>query len=227
MGALCRPHRSNMTYAIPAHVSVAVCEGRPIFLDLKANRYFALSEGLGKAFLDGLNDESWLTDLSVAEALVRQGVLCRACESRPRPVPQIPRPTQSLLDAPLPPSGGLNHLRALATYVMARAELRIIPFEATIRRLHRRKQKQTTVSNTPVGEVVAAHSRLGRIVTVANRCLPRSIALMDILASRGVHPTFVIGVRLPFAAHCWVQTDDYLISDQALTVSDYTPILVV
>ncbi|BBF82629.1 hypothetical protein EM6_3270 (plasmid) [Asticcacaulis excentricus] len=42
-----------------------------------------------------------------------------------------------------------------------------------------------------------------------------------------MHPTFVIGVRLPFAAHCWVQTDDYLISDQALTVSDYTPILVV
>ena len=62
----------------------------------------------------------------------------------------------------------------------------------------------------------------------ANRCLPRSIALANCLASHGVTAQVVLAVKLaPFAAHCWTQLGDTVLNDTPEEVARYTPILVV
>lgn len=62
--------------------------------------------------------------------------------------------------------------------------------------------------------------------TAADRCLPRSLALVDLLARRGWRAHAVLGVRQgPFAAHCWVQAGRMVLNDTPEAVACFTPIL--
>lgn len=217
-----------MTYAVPPHICVAVCQGRPIFLDLRAGRYFAIPNALSRAFLEVIEGGGGATrETPELDSMVKLGVLNITSQAASSPLPIVARPSDSLQSQLQKRPSLLAHVAATAAYINARAELKLRPFAAIIRRLQIRKAAAVARGATPATETLAAHSRLGRLVSVADQCLPRSIALMDHLARAGVHPQFVIGVRMPFAAHCWVQTDEYLISDHCLTVSDYTPILVI
>ncbi len=59
----------------------------------------------------------------------------------------------------------------------------------------------------------------------ANRCLSRSIALVQRLAQLGCAAHLVMAVRAaPFAAHSWVQVDDIVLNDTPEEVSRYSPI---
>jgi len=54
-----------------------------------------------------------------------------------------------------------------------------------------------------------------------------AIALDDILLRRGLAATLVFGVRLtPFAAHCWLQTAETILTGTAAEARNFTPILV-
>lgn len=56
-------------------------------------------------------------------------------------------------------------------------------------------------------------------------CLFDSLALMRFMLDRGVAPTLVLGVRTaPFAAHCWVEMNDALVSDMSDHCASFTPI---
>jgi hypothetical protein len=64
-------------------------------------------------------------------------------------------------------------------------------------------------------------------VTNQNPCLFDAIALGEFLAAYGVFPTWVFGVRVnPFAAHCWLQEGDVVLTDTPDNVGEFTPILV-
>jgi hypothetical protein len=61
-----------------------------------------------------------------------------------------------------------------------------------------------------------------------NECLFDSLALLEFLARYDIHPDWIFGVQTrPFAAHCWVQSDDVVFNDTVENVSVYTPIMVV
>src|SRR3546814_13620749 len=48
----------------------------------------------------------------------------------------------------------------------------------------------------------------------ADQCLARSIAFRMLAFRLGFAPTLVLGVKLdPFAAHCWVQSEDCVAND--------------
>lgn len=65
-------------------------------------------------------------------------------------------------------------------------------------------------------------------LTTHDRCLNDSLTLIHFLASQGLFPQWVIGVRVhPFGAHSWVQHGDVVLNDLPERVRRYQPILVV
>ena len=54
----------------------------------------------------------------------------------------------------------------------------------------------------------------------------RGIAIRRVLAGKGCDARLVIGVTLPFAAHCWVQLGSAVLTDPLDVVLPYTPILI-
>ena len=66
------------------------------------------------------------------------------------------------------------------------------------------------------------------LIPVPTRCLIDALALDHILLSRRVAATLVFGVRLePFAAHCWLQSPETVLTGTSAEARNYTPILVV
>lgn len=69
------------------------------------------------------------------------------------------------------------------------------------------------------------HARLIR--SAANRCLPRSLAILLRCASQGIRAHAVIGVTAdPFQAHCWAQHGTIVLGDRIDNVTRFTPLLV-
>jgi hypothetical protein len=62
-------------------------------------------------------------------------------------------------------------------------------------------------------------------VPIQRSCVPDSLALMRLLWRKGLDADLYFGVRLdPFAAHCWVQAEDYLLSDPLANVLSFSPV---
>lgn len=69
------------------------------------------------------------------------------------------------------------------------------------------------------------HARLIR--SAANRCVPRSLAIILRCASQGIRAHAVIGVTAdPFQAHCWAQHGAIVLGDTIDNVRRFTPLLV-
>jgi hypothetical protein len=59
-------------------------------------------------------------------------------------------------------------------------------------------------------------------------CLYDSLALVEFLARRGVHPLWVFAVQAqPFGAHCWVQTERLLLNEGTEYAGQFTPIMAI
>jgi len=64
-------------------------------------------------------------------------------------------------------------------------------------------------------------------VPLAPLCLPDTIAFLRFAARRGCFPRLVFGVEAwPFAAHCWAQADDIVLTDALHHARSFSPILV-
>lgn len=69
------------------------------------------------------------------------------------------------------------------------------------------------------------HARLIR--SAANRCVPRSLAILLRCASQGIRAHAVVGVTAdPFQAHCWAQHGTIVLGDRIDNVKRFTPLLV-
>lgn len=73
--------------------------------------------------------------------------------------------------------------------------------------------------------VAAAFARASRFRDTTDQCLVRGLAMRAVLARRGLGVDLVIGVMLPFAAHCWIQAGEVLLSDPLDRVRNFTPLL--
>jgi len=75
--------------------------------------------------------------------------------------------------------------------------------------------------------VAAAFHRVKRYLSETDQCLIRSVAMARLLARRRQRIHVIIGVTLPFAAHCWTQAGATVLSDDIDQVRAYTPLLAV
>lgn len=112
----------------------------------------------------------------------------------------------------------------------ALAALRRIGLDSPVEQLTTLQRSATGDGGDPVAvkQASAVFARMLPWLPVRNQCLHRSALLAAFLARRGLAAEWVFGVRTwPFRAHCWLQTGDVCLNDDAERLRSYTPIYVV
>ncbi|MBY8823320.1 lasso peptide biosynthesis B2 protein [Sphingomonas colocasiae] len=214
-------------------LSFCVAENRAIFLDLARDRYFALRADEERAFLDfamagGTTDGADICPSLarlVSAGLLVEGDLEGGGAGGIVPVIAEPvcRDFVGRDDAVLS-----RRAVALALVCQLRAGLAVRgrPLGALVRRV-RGVPLRGGGERVPFGNIVAAHRRADLWFSVHDRCLAKSVALFRALRRNGTDARLVFGVSArPFAAHCWVQLGDRVLSCPLDQARLFTPILV-
>ena len=239
-------HHGKQHFRLASHVRGCYCNGQVILLDLRRNKYI----GVGGPHLHALaaQVEGWpqvpMSEgvpatshfFSVAAThLVSEGLVTH---SRPghRADRTIEPATASLADT------GSDALARIGTrrywsFFRSAAEagismrFRSLQFMANAVATRREKHERNSVESSSLEAIargVAAYETLRPFVfTARDKCLQDSLALIGFLASAGLFPHWVIGVKTrPFGAHSWVQFGPTVLNDHHDHVRQFVPILV-
>jgi len=122
---------------------------------------------------------------------------------------------------------------AASLWLQRRLERRLdmMPFRQLL--LETRSVVEAKVRNAREADANGLHQILrdfeyARLIrSAANRCVPRSLAILLRCASQGIRAHAVIGVTAdPFQAHCWAQHGPIVLGDSVDNVKRFTPLLV-
>lgn len=197
-------------------ISCALVDGRPVFMDANYDSYFMLEPDEEAAFLAKVSGK--LRDASLEAASVL-GV------DQPISIASCPQPRTSILV-----QRGADGRPSVYDVLLG---WRLV---ASARRSIRRKPMVDLLAGIERGSAAGRASRASqraavrfaaarRFVPIPRNCLTDSIALLLWLARRGQGAALVFGVKLnPFAAHCWVQSDQLLLNDRVEHVERFTPV---
>lgn len=220
-----------MGFRLRSGLSFCLAQGKPIFLDTVADRYFTLTAGSERSFVGLVNDEPRQVSEDDLSGLTRSGIIEAAGDDlRPLACPLPPVAHGTMLDTPQSSFDPLQFTAAAAELARVTAILKRGRFHALIEDLRRRKASlsRSERSRASALRVASAFARTAFWSSPHDRCLPHSIAVARRLISMGCHPELVIAVQVqPFRAHCWVQFQDQLVNDRRDTVEAFIPILIV
>ncbi|MGE5562079.1 MAG: lasso peptide biosynthesis B2 protein, partial [Bacillota bacterium] len=208
------------------------CQGRAVFLDTRADRYFCLPQTSNDAFVRLAAGTTLDGDEQLLNQLIAKGVLVEAeTEAALRRPPAIDAPTHNLVEEPFPPTTPRWMLRALAAELRAASALRARAFHNLIESARCRGQRPVDPSakdHWKVEEIVAAAAGAALITRSHDRCLVRALAVHALCTRTAVRPKLVLGVIAhPFAAHCWVQLGSAVLVGGFEQARIHTPVLVV
>ena len=191
------------------------CDGRLVFLDVRADRYFQLSADRETAFRQTLDNSR--------ETSRHQPSMFPPTAAWRAPT----QASQAIANGPF----NLADIAA-ALWWQRRVERRLVTGSLYHMLLTLRDAQGSVVTGVQRSEKLDRtlrafqHARVLR--SAADRCLPRSIALALRLARDGLAAQLVIGVRTsPFGAHSWAQHEDEVLNDSVEEVLRFTPILIV
>jgi hypothetical protein len=195
-----------------------------VFLDLRSDRYFQLAPRDHEIFerlLSGDGERGEVETFVAAGILQRAegAVACGPAEARVAPDDIYSlEPRRSSLAATL--EAGYHVMRA-------RRAISAAHLATTIADLSRRKAS----ASCDLQAILAAALRFDAnrsSIPIARRCLIDSVALMRMLLARGLASDLIFGVRTgPFAAHCWLQAGDHVLTCAQDDARNFTPILVI
>ena len=208
------------------------CEGRAVFLDLEADRYFCLSKSANDAFLRLARGRMEPGDGERLEPMIARGVLLDTCADSTIDRPAaLERPT---CDYPCGSAGeaGVLHLaEALAAELRAVSLLRRKPLRDVLAIAANRATGIAIPADDRdrmLRTIIASSNAISLVTRRHNRCLARALAVHSLCRKRGIGPKLVLGVTgHPFAAHCWVQLGTAVLVGGFEHVRLYSPILVV
>jgi hypothetical protein len=227
-----------MDYFLPHHVYFCRRGNAAVFLDLHRDDYF-LVNGQSATALDMLasQKESGMSTSEMTSALqqlINDGLLTSDSSSGKeiRPV-QADLATDDLIDTERALQARLSLLdiaRFATACISSAIWLRHRPLESVVGSVASRKARRG-FSSTDVErarELTEKFHRLRSYVPRDYLCLYDSLSLIQFLASYGVFPTWVFGVRLePWAAHCWVQEGSYTFNTEVEEAASYTPVMTI
>jgi hypothetical protein len=210
------------------HLHWCNCEGRVVFLDTQADRYFCLPEAANEAFLRLATGTLQDGDAERLHMLVERGVLIETSEpARLRSPAQNEAPTHDFLEEPIQRAAPLRILRALASELSAAWALRKKPFHKVIDAVRNGQARRQSNSARAIEEIVSAAAAVSLITRSHDRCLVRALAVHSACRNSGSNPQLVFGVIAhPFTAHCWVQLGSAVLVGGYEQARLYTPILV-
>lgn len=202
-------------------ISYCVCDDRAVFLDVERDRYFCLPSHLNQAFVRTVIDGDAMASAD-AERLRALGI--------ENPTPRefaARRNTHAMPIKEMVPSDRASSvLWASAAHWLVQSRLKRWRFARLL--AYERCRAPRRVRHTPdqtLAKLHAAFRRTSLWMGEADQCLARSIAFRMLAFRLGFAPTLVLGVKLdPFAAHCWVQSEDCVANDSLERVRCFTPI---
>jgi hypothetical protein len=219
-----------MTYSLNQGLSWCDCAGRAVFLDLPRDRYFRLASRDEDAFRQWAARSRNIESASL-DRLVAQGVIVPG-EEGPPSVPVCARPMTRDLGADGDGRArGWDVVRATLAQKRAEWAVRHQPLAEIVRQSVALPVRDGDPSGDPLATarmVASAFATASLLVRKTDQCLPRALAGRVLCARAGLASTLVFGVRLePFAAHCWVQWDEYVLIGDFEEARMFTPILMV
>lgn len=191
-----------------------------IFLCLRTDRYSLLQGAPADRFRRFLAGAA--SDCDIEWLAARQIVVATEF-AVPLAAPPIPQPRSSAIDGPIPAAGIAAVAVAIRAQRKARRDLArkslgaIIEGLASARRIDRPTDIEASRS------LASAFQRARRYAPAIDQCLVRGIAMRRLLVGRDAR--LVIGVTMPFSAHCWVQVGDTVLTDSLDLVLSFQPIL--
>ena len=218
-----------MPYRLRNELAFCLCGERIVLMDLDADRYFGLSRRHERLFRRIVVEGDAALAEEEGEALIAAGLLTRS----DAPFTSFPQP---ITPTPLELFGGMPRPRArdvaeaCAAQLWARFRVRRLGPGLLLRNLERRRPRFRiqAEAEAETGRIVSAFATSEMVLSRADRCLPRSIAMLAVCYRRGVDASLVFGVRAdPFAAHCWVQRAGIVLTGDLDEVRMFTPIRVV
>lgn len=206
------------------------CQGRAIFLDTAADRYFCLPPAANDAFLRLAVRGHDPGDAQRLATLVDAGLLRAVDGDEPiRPPPLSDAPTHDS-----PHGGGIDAiatLQALASESRMVRALRTQPFHQVVemvRGARPRGGKGDPDPSRAVGKIVSGFAAAALLTGSHDRCLVRALAVQSACKRSGIASKLVFGVVAhPFAAHSWVQLGLAVLVGGFEQARLYTPILIV
>lgn len=224
-----------MFYSLRNGLSFCQVDGRLIFLDVRDDRYFRLSDGLEHSFIAYAKGNR---GADVA-ALVARNILVASKDPHSRIAPvSVETPSRSALEQPSPASLHLNSLIEVFVAICSmRRQLRTRPLELILESTMTvgPGESQGDPGSQPASALeqplleASGEFRLARAYAlVENCCLLDSLAMIKFLAKRKLRASIVFGVTSePFSAHCWVQSGNLVLNDTVGHANAHTPIRVI
>ncbi len=226
-----------MPRCIDPDLSYCLIDGRPLFLDLAADRYFHLSDALECAFLAHLRGAT--ASASDTGRLRGRGLLPAVARDGAQPASTaIDAPRESAME-PMQHGKAVRAGAALGAFSdvsVVQLQLRYRTLKDTLASMARYRDARAHVQDSGLSHALqhrlceaSAAFRIPRLYhPAATRCLPDSIALVRFLARRGLFAHLVFGVvAAPLSAHCWVQVRHLVLNDTVGNACAHTPIRVV
>lgn len=213
-----------MTHQLRPGLSLGFIGERAVLLDLDVDRYFLIKAEAAQALRDLM---AGTADADIQRRLPRPGGRPLLVEGNNgiNPV-EAPLPNASILETEGRATAHLPFHYLLRAQAQASISLRLLGIKRSIAAWRRARPanagRQFSTETVDLAHAFARH-RAG--VPIRRSCVPDSLALMRLLWRKGLDADLYFGVRLePFAAHCWVQADDCLLSDPLANVLSFTPV---
>ena len=200
---------------------------RPVFLDIRRDRYLSLDPAALPAF-ESLRAGAPLA-AEEAERLLATGLFAVADQPCPVSPAETEAPDACLDSLDRSPGSSILDLPAVWRLTKrVRRELKATPLEHVLHVRRSRTSEDVDMAKINRATSLALRFRNARaIVPGATRCLPDSLALHDWLSAHGVASILVLAVKLdPFAAHCWIQYGPVALNEAPDRAVEFTPVLV-
>lgn len=215
-----------MTHKLPYHVSYGRLGDRAIALDLLADRYFLLgadqADALHKLEMGRDNPIS----SSALASLVANGLLSA---DQGKPVQPVSAPAVRLsaieVDAIAPTP--VRSIEIAWRRVWVELLLYGLGLQGTLGKWQRWRLagSMSAPSHDRALAIAQAYAEARVLVPGKRHCVVNSLILLSLLWRRGAAADLYFGVHLdPFAAHCWVQIDDIVLTDPVDVVAEFTPV---
>ncbi|MDB5706143.1 MAG: hypothetical protein JWN66_3259 [Sphingomonas bacterium] len=217
-----------MGYALRHGLAFCLIQDRPIFLDVTADRYFALEGESARALLSLARRSRAPASPEGLDLLLAQHLL-RPIESTTEIVPcGHPPAARSLID--LAPAGIRSAGLPRILFALGSTSIRLgtCGLAAVLATIGARKAQLDAPPATigPLKDLALRYHRSRGLSMPLDRCLVRAVALAMDAVRAGYGVTLVFGVQLrPFGAHCWVEHDGEILDDGVDHVRRFTPVL--
>lgn len=216
-----------MLIALSPGVTYCEVENAFVFLDIRQDRYIQLSQRLTDTLVATREGRPAKGDI---DALISTGLFVSGNLPAGLAATRVIKPRVSALEQNYANATFLRSVAMAWAHTVAIQQLKTRPLHRTLDRYAKlRTRRRSHVPRSPeisTIELARAFQLSNLLVPRHDRCLLKSLALVEFLSLYRRYPAIVFGICLrPFSAHCWVQDKDILLSDHIDEISHYTPIL--